>query len=338
MTASLITGVHHVTAFASDPIANRRFYTEVLGLRLVKRTVNFDDPSTHHLYYGDRGGAPGTLLTHFPSPRTARGRHGGGEISETVMSVGVGTLDAWQARLERFGVGVDRRIGAVEPDRPSLHVGDPDDMRIALVEDASVAADASMVGPIERVVLSVADGEATAAFLTSHLGFGVLRASKAGIDLAIGDTSIPAPGQRLSLRIEPDRTQQPMGAGTVHHVAWRVPTDTAQASLRTALVNAGIAVTPILDRQYFRSIYFRVPCGHPNGIVFEVATDGPGFAVDEPLETLGTRLMLPPRYEARRSDIERLLPALDGEADGQAVAAPAHGRGSDPRHEPDPLT
>ncbi len=315
MASSPITGLHHVTAFAGDPVANRRFYTEALGLRLVKRTVNFDDPSTHHLYYGDRDGSPGTLLTHFPRRGTARGRHGGGEIVETVLAVRAGSLDAWARRLEGFGGSVERREGAIEAGRPSVHVGDPDDMRLALIEDDALASDASSVGPVERMILSVADGELTAAFLTAHLGFRVLRAAADRIDLAIGDAAPTAPtakpGQRLALRIEPEHTQQPMGAGTVHHVAWRVPNDAAQASLRSALVDAGIAVTPVLDRQYFRSIYFRVPSGHPGGIVFEVATDGPGFAVDEPSESLGTRLMLPPQYESRRAEIERRLPSLE---------------------------
>ncbi|MEO1277543.1 MAG: ring-cleaving dioxygenase [Planctomycetota bacterium] len=299
---SLITGIHHVTAVAKDPLKNFEFYTSLLGLRMVKKTVNFDDPLTYHLYYGDHRGSPGTLLTHFPHPLSRAGVHGSPEILETRLRVADGTLDSWAERLGSHGVKAE----LVDDDGVRrLAFGDHDDMRFALVEEPAEATDERSILGIESVSIRVPDVGATSSFLEEVLGFATAARSESGARLTLGDG---APGRRLELVQAAIDPQTSMGAGTVHHVAWRVPDDETQARVAAALTEAGIAVTPVMDRQYFRSIYFRIP----GGVIFEVATDGPGFDVDEPLETLGEALKLPPQYEARRSEIAAHLVPLDG--------------------------
>ncbi len=296
MSDPLVTGLHHVTAFAKDPRANLRFYTEVLGLRLVKRTVNFDDPLTYHLYYGDEQGSPGTLLTHFPHPNAKRGRHGSPEIIETILGIPRGSADAWQERLRGHGVDVERG-----DDRVAFE--DHDGMRFALVE-IGAPDDAHAIRRIEGVAIRVPDVGETVGFLRELLGF---RIESSGADRAVltaGDEHEP---QRIELVHAPVDPRTSMGAGTVHHVAWRVPDNAAQARAAAALRDARVPVTPVMDRQYFRSIYFRIPAG----VVFEIATDGPGFAIDEPAASLGSALRLPPQYEPRRAEIEAHLVPLD---------------------------
>lgn len=308
MTNSLITGIHHVTAIAKDPRANLAFYTRTLGLRLVKRTVNFDDPFTYHLYYGDEGGTPGTLLTHFPNPAAKRGVHGSPEIVQTVLAVAGGSLAGWRERLRRGGVAIDE-IGTSDGAR--LIFEDQDGMRFAAVEssvaqrDTNTAdcSDGEIVG-IHAVVVHVPDADQTARFLTETLGFEI--AGRSGfttvLHLAGGGT-----GRIIELIETPTSQATAMGAGTVHHVAWRVPDDEAQAEVARRLGAAGVASTPQLDRQYFRSIYARIP----GGVIFEIATDGPGFDADEPVSELGSALKLPPRHEPRRAEIEARLVPLD---------------------------
>lgn len=297
----IITGLHHVTAFAKDPATNVRFYTEVLGLRLVKRTVNFDDPLTYHLYYGDPLGSPGTLLTHFPHPAAARARHGGSEITDIMLAIPRGSLGAWRRRLDAAKALDERPADGLA----GLRFVDPDGMRFGLVEvDASTDGTDGIRG-IERPVITVPDAERTIAFLARGFGFTVAASEGNCHDLTVGAGGL---GQRLRIVEEPALARQPMGAGTIHHVAWRVPDEAAQRTVREALRAAGAAPTAVIDRQYFRSIYVSVP----GGILFEVATDGPGFDVDEPRELLGTSLMLPPQHEPRRAEIERTLPPLAG--------------------------
>jgi glyoxalase family protein len=309
-TTSLLTGVHHVTAMASDPRENLSFYTATLGHRLVKTTVNFDDPHTYHLYYGDRSGSPGSLLTHFPHPLSKRGRRGAPEIRETLMTVPRGGLDYWAARLEEHGVAHHMETVLGE-DR--LRFNDPDGMELTLLEstrsierDAVVAPDIAAefaVTGIEGAVLHVPDVQTTVRFLADVLGFE----SSEGDDTR-RQVRLPgvACGDRLELVEEGRGAVSIMGAGTVHHIAWRVPDLDAQAEVAARLGEVGVGVTPVMDRQYFRSIYFRIP----GGVIFEVATDGPGFDVDESVETLGAELKLPPQYEPRRQEIEAHLPSL----------------------------
>lgn len=309
--SSLITGIHHVTAFAGRPSANAKFYRDMLGLRMVKKTVNFDDPNTYHLYYGDEQGSPGTLITHFPHPLAARARHGGGEITDTGLGVPRGSLGWWRERLDAHKV--DARAGKLFG-QDVLRFEDHDGMRFILSEEdgldgfaagargytgGGVPGTAAILG-VSRVTLSVPEAGETVDFLTGVLGF------KAGSQegdvrrLVIGEGGN---SREIDVIHAPRAGHERMGAGTVHHVAWRVPDDDAQARAAAAIRASGVGVTQVMDRQYFRSIYFRIP----GGVIFEIATDGPGFAVDEPLATLGTQLKLPPQYEPIRKQIEKGL-------------------------------
>ncbi len=302
---SPITGIHHVTALAKDPLVNHDFYTRTLGLRLVKKTVNFDDPMIYHFYFGDGHGRPGTLLTHFPDPMAARGTHGAPEILETVLRVPDGALTFWRDRL--------RPHGAVMRDDGRLAFEDPDGMRLSMHERSASDDEPSArtgidpdhaVRGVDGAVIHTPDVDAAAAFLSEVLGF---TASDRGDDRTRLHVSPAAPGDWVELvRTEADPATR-MGAGTVHHIAWRAPDDAAQRSISERIRNAGVATTGVKDRRYFRSIYFRIP----GRVIFEIATDGPGFDLDEPLETLGHELKLPPQYEPRRHEIEARLVPVD---------------------------
>ncbi|HMN97016.1 MAG TPA: VOC family protein [Phycisphaerales bacterium] len=320
-----LTGIHHVTALAASPQKNLDFYARALGLRLIKRTVNFDDPGTYHLYYGDGVGSPGTLLTHFPHPLAARGRHGAPEIAETLLAVPHGSIERWAERLDGFGVesGRDDRDGP-----PRLRFEDPDGMLLALVERDERDRDPAALPPgspwpgargaevdpeiaiatVDSVALHVEDLEEITAFLVEAMGFVVAGERGGSRCMALPPTTGAAsPAGRVGARLElVERREAPppvMGAGSVHHVAWRVPDAAAQGAIAERIRTRGVAVTRVVDRCYFRSIYFRVP----GGLVFEIATDGPGFTIDEPLDRLGEALQLPPFLESRRSRIESLL-------------------------------
>lgn len=297
--ATLVTGIHHVTAFAGDAARNRRFYEDTLGFRLVKRTVNFDSPSMWHLYYGHAGGLPGTLLTHFPEPRAARARHGGGEIERVTLAVAPGALERLRARLDRAGFSIDtRRLF----DADVVEFEDPDGMRMA-VEQSSERQQPDAPAEVSRVALAVPDADATIRFLATVMGFAESARSPGRTRLALG---AGGSGREVDVVHAPGLATEAMGAGTIHHVAFRVPDDEAQAAAARALRAAGAAVTAVHDRSYFRSVYFRIP----GGVLFEIATDGPGFAVDEHPSELGRSLQLPPQYEASRAQIESTLPPL----------------------------
>jgi glyoxalase family protein len=306
--SAIITGLHHVTAFAKSPAENVRFYTTTLGLRLVKKTVNFDDPFTYHLYYGDESGSPGTLLTHFPNPRSARATHGGSEITDTSLAVPSGALAFWRDRLKSLGVRTAEEavLGA-----RLLRFTDHEGMRFAIVEHsgaatgyaaAGVPGDAAITG-IAGVTVHVPNADESAAFLRDVMGFADGPRDGEWRRLTINGGGA---GREIDLVHSPQLPHHPMGAGTVHHVAWRVPDDAAQKFAQETLRGAGVAVTPVLDRQYFRSIYFRIP----GGVIFEIATDIPGFDVDEPRAELGRGLKLPPQYESRRESIASRLEPL----------------------------
>jgi glyoxalase family protein len=309
MTATT-SGIHHITAIASDPQRNLDFYAGTLGLRLVKRTVNFDDPGSYHFYFGDRTGRPGTLLTFISWPGAHRGRPGAGEAVVTSFQVPAGSLQFWEDRLGAAGVwGVERRSRfGVEV----LRFADPDGMVVELVPNGArgevLPAPGGVPGgaAIRRVsgaTLRLADDGPTAALLAEVLGL-----HPAGGDQAVqrfapdGD---PSAGT-IDLLRDPEGRAGSMGAGTVHHLAWRARDDNHQQELRAALLAAGHAVTPSVDRNYFRSVYFR----EPGGVLFELATDGPGFMVDEAEDALGQSLKLPARYEPSRRAIEAILPAI----------------------------
>jgi catechol 2,3-dioxygenase-like lactoylglutathione lyase family enzyme len=310
MTTNII-GVHHVTAIASDPQRNVDFYTGVLGLRLVKLTVNFDDPSAYHLYYGDWRGAPGTIMTFFSWPAGRRGRYGTGQIGEVAFTIPRSSLAHWTGRLIRYGVqytGPTRRF-----DEQILSFRDPDGLLIELVasaeadgqpgwEGGSAPAEHAVRG-LHNVTLWEDEHEQTAQLLTNTLGFTPVGADDTYARYAVG---AGGPGALVQVRTVTGFWQGATGVGTVHHVAWRTPDDEQQQQWHDTLDQAGVNVTPVRDRQYFRSIYFR----EPGGVLFEIATDPPGFAIDEPVEQLGTQLKLPPWLEAQRTELEQVLPPL----------------------------
>ncbi|RYX82476.1 ring-cleaving dioxygenase [bacterium] len=292
------SGLHHMTAITSDPQRNVDFYTGTLGLRLVKLTVNFDDPSSYHFYYGDTSGTPGTILTFFSWPGASRARAGRGVVETTHLRVPVGSLSWWDARLRDAGVETTADNGA-------LQFADFDGLRFELVEeeapahvspwDASVPSEYAIAG-MKGVTLRVGAVEPTAAVLESELGF-----EKQDSGLYTARNS----GDFVRLLSDPTSRHATTGSGGVHHIAFRSQSESEQNEWRQDLAAAGYRVSPVMDRDYFRSIYFR----EPNGVLFEIATDEPGFTVDEPLESLGQSLKLPSQFEAHRAQVEaRLVP------------------------------
>lgn len=305
-----VVGIHHVTAIAGDPQKNLDFYVKLLGLRLLKLTVNYDDPATYHFYYGNHIGSPGSALTFFPWPGMVRGRKGNGEVLSTAFSVPVDSFPYWLKRLNSGGVQVREVENAFEED--SLIFEDPDGMEIRLVEsnqdtrvawrDSDVPSEAGIRG-FHSVTLSVEGYERTAGIMMAQLGFRQWAEKGSRFRYVSGDG---APGTIVDILCQPDLRAGVLGAGSVHHVAFRVKDEKEQLAIREGLVKAGMNVTPVIDRNYFRSIYFR----EPGRVLFEIATDGPGFAVDEKVDELGLSLRLPPFLEEGRSEIEKVLPKI----------------------------
>ncbi len=306
------SGIHHVTSIASSARRNLDFYTRTLGLRLVKKTVNFDDPSSYHLYYGDAAGHPGTILTFFPWEAVPPGRLGIGEAQETVFSIPEGSIGYWTQRLVEKGAAHDppaKRFGAT-----TIAFKDPDGTRLALTGVKDVEAkpgrgaggipEEHSIRGFHSVSLLLAEAGPTAAILTDVFGFvadgregATQRYQAPGVDLG-GVVDLRTAGEFLPAR---------QGAGSVHHIAFRAADDAAQAAMvRKLMQDHHLRTTEQKDRNYFRSVYFR----EPGRVLFEIATDPPGFAVDEPLGTLGEALKLPPFLEGRRAAIEAALPKL----------------------------
>jgi len=310
-TAALL-GLHHITAIAADPKTNLDFYTRVLGLRFVKKSVNQDDPGTYHLYYGDNVGSPGTALTFFPWMGLRRGRPGTGQAYATGFSVPANALSYWQGRLAELKVTtypLETRFGETV-----LPFADPDGMRLELVftgeADPRVPAPSRDV-PAEFALrgfhsstLALASAGATAALLTDVMGY---RLEKQEGHRARYTTAQGGPGTYVDLLTAPALPRGLNGAGTVHHIAFRVADDAAHVAAHALLTARGFGVSPVIDRAYFKSIYYREPAG----VLFEIATDQPGFAIDESVETLGQKLSLPPRLEPHRTEIEAILPPLN---------------------------
>jgi glyoxalase family protein len=303
--------IHHITAIAGDPQRNLDFYSGILGLRLVKLTVNFDDPGSYHLYYGDEVGRPGSLLTFFAWPQGQRGRQGAGQVASVWLAIPPGSLGFWIERLLSHGIryqGPTRRF-----DEQVLALTDPDGLLLELVSSPGAGeVSAWTEGPVpgEHAIRGLRgatiweDGDqGTAELLTGTLQFepagegaGMLRLESSGGGL----------GNAVHLRRATGFWRGADGVGTVHHIAFRAATDQEQLEKRTEIERLGLGITPVIDRQYFHSVYFR----EPGGVLFEIATDGPGFTVDEPAAELGSHLQLPPMYQPTRAAIERSLPPL----------------------------
>lgn len=305
-----LPGLHHVTAITADAQANIDFYCGVLGQRLVKLTVNFDDPGSYHLYYGDELGRPGTIMTFFAWPGAPRGRVGPPQVTATTYAVPAASLGFWERRLREHDVEVEPpadRFG-----ESVLSFSDPDGMRLALVATDPPGGRAPQGGPVppehairgfHGVTLSEEGHERTARLLTDVMGFReVAREANRSRYRATGSGFASV----VDLLCVPDARAGSLGAGVVHHVAFRTPGDEEQGAWLDEIRRLGFNTSPIMDRSYFHSIYFR----EPGGVLFEIATDNPGFATDEPAERLGERLMLPPWLEPRRAEIEQIVPEV----------------------------
>ncbi len=307
-----ILGLHHVTATADDAQADLDFAREALGLRLVKKTVNFDNNGVYHFYYGDERGTPGSLWTTFPYRlrNVPVGIKGAGQVTVTSFSVPPGSLDAWKTRLRARGFTVTDappRFG-----EESIVVTDPSGLLIELVASEGDAREpwlagdvdaASAIRGIHSVTMTVEDSAPTIEFMREWFGFGVADEMDGRQRVSVNGVG---PGKSVDILTATDAQRAKNGVGTVHHVAMAIADGREQLELREALVKRGIHVTPVMDRSYFTSIYFR----EPGGILFEVATLAPGFSVDEPLEELGRGLKLPPWEESRRAEIEAALPPI----------------------------
>ena len=307
-----LSGLHHVTALSGAAQDTLNFYVGVLGLRLVKKTVNFDDPMTHHLYYGDTVGRPGTLLTFFPWPQARPGRPGAGMVQALSFAVPTGTLDAWANRLEEANVPVERteRFGA-----PVLTFEDPSGLSLELVATDARNETAWTEGPggaeaslqaLHAPTLPVFPDDHTPELFTDLFGWERVGMDGDRLRLQSPDTPLAA---RVDLLRRDRHPSGRMGQGTVHHVAFRARTADEQAQWQAALRERGVQVTEVKDRRYFQSIYFRDP-DWTSGILFEIATDGPGFLIDEDEGALGDTLQLPSRLSNRRDEIESALPSL----------------------------
>ncbi|MGY3606914.1 MULTISPECIES: ring-cleaving dioxygenase [unclassified Bradyrhizobium] len=307
-----MSGIHHVTAIAGNPLKNFDFYTRDLGLRFVKKTVNFDDPTTYHFYYGDEVGHPGTILTFFPWEGAPAGRRGVGETHQTAFRVPARSLGYWVQRFVEKGIPhqpLEKRFG-----ESVLPFTDPDGMALALVgipgaedepawSNGDVPAEHAIRG-FHGVTLLLETAEKTAAILTDVLGFREVAREGSVIRFAApGD----AQGGIVDIYEAKGFLRGHQGVGSVHHIAFRAADDAEQGQMAQKLVSAhGLHPTEQRDRNYFRSIYFR----EPGGVLFEIATDIPGFAVDEPVESLGHTLKLPAFLERHRTEIESVLPDL----------------------------
>jgi glyoxalase family protein len=305
--------VHHVTAIASDPQRTLDFYVGMLGLRLVKRTINFDDPTTYHFYFGDAIGTPGTILTFFPWPGARRGRRGAGEVEATAFAIPLGSVGYWLERLGKYHVSAERlpeRFG-----EEVIRLVDTDGLLLELIASiyhGGIQPWTAGPVPIEHsirgfhsVSTALNNYEATAEFLIETFGYRL--AHEYGNRVRFSAPGEPGPGKTVDLLSRPESPPGRLAAGSVHHVAFRVADDEQQNAWREKLVDLGYGVSPVMDRVYFHSIYFR----EPGGVLFEIATDPPGFTADETIDQLGASLCLPPWMEDARPQIEPGLPTIN---------------------------
>jgi len=305
-----ILGLHHITAIANNAKRNLDFYTQVLGLRLVKKTVNFDDPGTYHFYFGNETGTPGTILTFFPWEGIGQGTNGTGLATHIGYSVPKGSLGFWINRLKQFNINVEeseifgeKLISFKDPDGLQLQFiesSTPDDRKIWTTDDIK---DENGLKGFHNVTLTLKKADPTIKVLTDILGYNLQK--QEGERYRFATDAIET--ANLIDIVENDKL--PVGrnaAGTNHHIAFRVANDDILMEYREKVMSAGLNITPKIDRDYFYSLYFR----EPGGVLFEIATDNPGFTVDEPLNELGQNLKLPKQYEAMRSQVEEALPKL----------------------------
>jgi catechol 2,3-dioxygenase-like lactoylglutathione lyase family enzyme len=308
MNNPILSGIHHVTAITADAQKNIDFYCDVLGLRLVKLTVNFDDPGSYHLYYGDELGRPGTIMTFFAWQGAPRSRVGPPQVTAYSFAVPARSLDYWIARLQPHKASTADRLG-----ERAIRFSDPDGITLEIVGMTDPLGQAWKAGPIpvehairgfHGITISEEGYESTAKVLTDLMGFKADQneGNRFRYRASAGDGFASI----VDLLCVPDARRGDMGAGIVHHVAFRTPDDPQQAAWRTKIVQAGLNVSPVMDRNYFHSIYYR----EPGGVLFEIATDNPGFTVDEPAEKLGSGLKLPAQYEQYRSEIADALPKV----------------------------
>ncbi len=306
-----ITGLHHITVIAGDPQENLDFYVGILGMRLVKKTVNQDVPGTYHLFYADGAAHAGTDLTFFPWPDMAPGRAGVGLTVEVALAVPVGSLQYWAERLT--GDGVEASEPTTRFGERLLSFADPHGLRLALAETPdprdftpwakSVVPEAYQIRGLHGIRLLERNAGPTIDFLAVTLGFEEVGEEDGWRRFALpGSRS----GRVVDIKQLPTERQGIWGTGSVHHVAWRVPDDPTELNVQRRLESAGRRPTPVIDRFWFKSVYFK----EPGGALFEIATDGPGFGIDEPLDGLGASLVLPPWLEPKRSQIEASLPPL----------------------------
>ncbi len=306
MNTSLISGLHHVTALAADPQQNVDFYAGVLGLRLVKKTINFDAPEVYHLYYGDEAGSPGTIMTFFPYKSIHPGRKGKGMLNTTAFAIDPASIGYWEARLKQFGIAYKGPQDRFE--EAFISFEDPDGLGLELV---TVTADdrpgytqghipeQHAIKGFQGVTLWEEGYERTAGVLTEQLNHKLLREGSNRFRFVPDGTT----GNCIDILCMPDALPARGGSGTVHHVAFATATDASQLQVRQKVAERGLNVTPVIDRNYFHSIYFR----EPGGVLFEVATNPPGFAVDELASELGQNLKLPAWLEPHRVELERVL-------------------------------
>lgn len=304
-----ILGIHHITAIAGDAKRNFDFYSKVLGLRFIKKTVNFDDPGTYHFYFGDEVGSAGTILTFFPwGSEIQQGRKGSGMATEIGYSVPQGSLAFWIDRFEKYNVIYNKP--AQKFGENYLTFLDPDGLKLELIESKTpdnrkgwetdeIKADAALKG-FHNITLTLKNIQPTAAILTDIFGYKPVESQ---VNRHRYQTSAVENAAIVDLVELPDEKHGHVANGSIHHVAFRVPNDEVLMHFREKIEAYGLQITPQIDRQYFHSLYFR----EPGGVLFEIATDNPGFTVDETLENLGKKLKLPPQYESRRAEIENRL-------------------------------
>ncbi|HEY0297828.1 MAG TPA: ring-cleaving dioxygenase [Arachidicoccus sp.] len=305
-----ITGIHHVTGITGGAQKNLEFYAGILGLRLVKKTVNFDASSVYHLYYGDESGSPGSILTFFPYEGLTEGRHGKGMLNTTTFSASMSSLDFWLQRLKKFSIPFKQPQERFDGEAV-VYFEDTDGLGLELIfndkdnrkghTNDNIIEDNAIKG-FYNVEIWEEGYERTAALLTNQL-YHTLIAEK-GNRFRFAATDVP--GNYVDLVCSPDSLKGLAGSGTVHHIAFSTPDAEAQAQVKKNIIERGLNTTPVLDRKYFKSVYFR----EPGGVLFEVATALPGFSVDEPAAHLGENLMLPEWLEKERSRLEANLPAL----------------------------